>query len=137
MAGATTILAQSTPSLLVGFPTWRTPVLLRAVFLTVAGGAQTMVAAETTPGLTVAETADGVYTLTFPACRRVGRFVGAVSPLTPATGTNHRVITFEAANAAEAASGTIVCRSIEVAGSGISRAAAGGTVEITFWADLS
>lgn len=133
---ASSILAQAVPNLLLAFPGWRAPTFLRAQFLTVAGGAQTMVAAETTPGLTVAETADGVYTLTFPACRRVGSFNGSVSPLTPGTATNHRVIRFEAANAAEAASGNIVCRSLDLATPGISRAAAGSTVEITFWADL-
>jgi hypothetical protein len=95
-----------------------------------------MVAAETTTGVSVAETADGVYTLTFPPCRRVGNFVGSVSPLTPGVATNHRVIRFEPANAAEAASGNIVCRSLDLATPTISRAAAGGTVEISFWADL-
>lgn len=137
MASAAAVIAQAVPHLQNAFPRWKAPIHMRAQFVVLAAGAQTMVAAETTPGLVVTETAtDGEYTLTFPPCRRVAEFVGNVSPLTPTAAASHRHVKFETANAAKAATGTITFRTLAANGGAIAAPADGGTVEISFWADL-
>ncbi len=136
---AASILAQSTPALLLAFPGWRAPTLMRATFTTASSGTATMVAADTTPGVVATESGtDGQYTLTFPPCRRIGRFKGNVSPATPGTVGNHRHVRFETSSLAGAAAsaGSIIFRTIAIAGGSIVSPNDGSTVEITFWADL-
>lgn len=137
MVSSASILAAGNPSLLTAFPGWRAPTLLRAVFTTASSGVATMVAAETTPGVVATESGtDGAYSLTFPTCRRVGRFKGNVSPATPGTVGNHRHVRFDPAVAATAAAGSIVFRTIAIAGGSIVSPNDGSAVEISFWADL-
>lgn len=132
---ATRILAQSNPALLCAFPGWKQPTHCRAVFTTSSSGVATMVAADTTPGVSVDEddSTDGLYTLTFPACRKAGAFNGQVNPATPGTASNHRHIKFDAA---AAGSGTCVFRSLAANGGALASPNDTSRVEIDFWLDL-
>ncbi len=134
---ASSILAQSTPSLLFNGPGWKQPTAMKAVFTTASSGTATMVAARTTPGVVATESGtDGQYTLTFPPCRRIARFKGNVAAATPGTVGNHRHVHFEDASDAAAAAGSLIFRTIAIAGGSIVSPNDGSTVEITFWADL-
>lgn len=75
---ASSIIAQSIPSLLVAFPGWKLPTLIHLRATIGATGAPTVQTTTggngdpaSTPGVSIARVSAGVYDLTFPPCRQV------------------------------------------------------------------
>jgi hypothetical protein len=135
---ASRILGQSVPCLLNAFPGWKQPTHLKMV-ATISSGVATMVADQTTPGVELAQIATGNYTLSFPACRKVGSFNGNVTPATATTVGNHRKVNFGYVGSADAnaTGGSIVVQTITFeATPAITAPNDGSRVDIDFWADL-
>jgi hypothetical protein len=129
------ILAQAIPAFVSLGPAWRKPTLCQAQFTTATSGTATMVDAETSRGVSVAESGvtDGLYTLTFPACKNFKLQSWNVAPATPATASNARHLYFDEP---AASSGTVVFRSLAANGGALSSPNDTSTVTILFWLDL-
>jgi hypothetical protein len=117
-------------------PDWRKPVLCRLTFGTATTGTATVTAAKTSPGLSVVESlvTDGLYAMTFPACRKAEPVSGNVHPATPGTASTHRSVEFDDP---VATSGTMAFRTREDdTASGISSPEDLSTVTIWILLDL-
>lgn len=118
-------------------PNWLHPVLCRLTFSTASTGVATTTDAKTSPGLSAAQDAvtQGLYTMSFPQCRRAEPVTGEVHPATPATAANHRSVEFDDPSAS---GGTMVFRTREDDGaSSISAPNDGSTVTIWIILDLA
>ncbi len=111
MSGAA-ILSEVVPLGISPGPNWFHPVLCRLTFSTANTGVATTTDAKTSPGLSAAQDAvtQGLYTMSFPPCRRAESLSGNVHPATPATAANHRSIEFDDPSAN---GGTMVFRTRE------------------------
>jgi len=134
MSGAL-ILAQGLVNEVTSFPGWIRPALCSLRFTTASTGVPSVVATETSPGVSVTEdgSTDGLYHMTFPKCRKFKWVSGTVSPATPGTASNHRHIR---PDQAVPLSGTLDFRSIAANGGALSSPENGSTVDVLFWIDL-
>jgi len=135
MASSALILAQANPSLLNAFPGWKAPVHIKAQATMTGGGAVTMTAAQTTPGVVIARAIAGTYTLSFPPCRHIGGLHGHLSPASPTTPADVRDVRFLPASDAAAAAGTVAF-SLTNTTNVITDPTAAATIDVDFWADL-
>ena len=96
MGSASKILAQGVLESTISFPGWKHPCLVKLVAVMNASAAWVATATETTDGLVVAG-ATGVYTVQFPAGRRLGPVNATVRPPLPGTDSQNRVVVVDAA----------------------------------------
>ena len=136
MSGAR-IISQASPQILVSMPGWRMAVMVR-VQGSFSGGVFTPVAAATSLGCSITSVGSGVFNLNFPACRRIGMFLGNVAPVTVAAAANHRTFSFQSAIDSRAAAGLIVFRTVSLANPpAVADPENGSGMEVTWWADYS
>lgn len=136
MSGAL-IVKGSVPGLLAFFGWQRARrVQLRATIG--ASGAPTVVSADTTPGLSLARNSPGVYTLSFPPCRRLGLAPSvAVKPDDATDVADHRVASIDKDNTS-ASGGTlrIHCASFDGTEQADEEVVSGSEICAEFWIDL-
>lgn len=132
------ILAQSVcPHICLG-GVWIRPVLVRLKFTVDGSSNPTVNTAKTAPGITVAKSATGRWTVSAPSCRQIDVESVSLAAATPTTLTNARVVD---ADEASASAGTCVlrCRNYET-DSGAQAAEAdpenGSTITAWLWLDL-
>ncbi len=137
MASAAKILGQSVPNLLNAFPGWRQPVHCRLVATVGASGAVTVVAASTTPGVSITRSTNGVYDISFPPCRDVAGFVFNIRTAAPETASTIYYGVIENDDTVTLASlGTVRFRTV-AADDGVDEDGEDGSrMDITFWADF-
>lgn len=137
MASAAKIIGQSVGNPLNAFPGWKQPVHCRLQATVGATGAVTVVAAKTTPGVSVARSSAGVYDISFPPCRDVSAFIFNIRTAAPETASNIYYGVIEEDDAVTLASlGTVRFRTI-AADDGVDEDGEDGSrMDITFWADF-
>lgn len=81
------IIAQGVPNQIVSYPGWNLPTRVRVV-ADLAGGAATLRAADSSPGVAISNGAGGVFDVTFPSCRRMADINPQVHSQTPGTAAN-------------------------------------------------
>lgn len=148
MAGATTILAQSCPALLISFPTWRQPVLMHLKATIGASGAPTVVSNQdvttgevgTTPGLSIATGDSGAtYDVTFPPCRSIalGSINIQVLPNVLATVTERRTTALDKTDANTSAKlGKFRFSPLVNTGATVTAPVSGSEIHLSFWVDM-
>ncbi len=112
----------------VSYPGHRFPTDVK-VRITVSGGVVTPIPTESTVGCSISTAGSGVFTLAFPAAKRIARMTGSVHPVTPGTVANHRLVGFN--NPSTVTAGTLVFRTISMANPpAIAEPEAGSTIEV-------
>ena len=149
MASATTILAQSIPCLLNAFPGWKQPVHVHiratiggsGVATVVSDGDATTGDAGTTPGVSIARQAAGIYDVTFPPCRQAawGSLVGNVFTASGgfAVAAEYRPMAVDKTDANTSAPlGKLRVGFYTNAGGVPTELLTGAEIHLSFWADL-